>query len=52
MAYQERLQAVEQRLGVGAKEKLAKVMRGERFEGKKAFLTKIEPFFTDFNSNW
>ncbi|SCA88888.1 Competence-specific sigma factor ComX [Streptococcus macedonicus] len=52
VAYKERLQAVEQRLGAGAKEKLAKVMRGERFEGKKAFLTKIEPFFTDFNSNW
>lgn len=52
VAYQERLQAVEQQLGKEVKEKLDKVIRGERFEGKKAFLTKIEPFFTDFNSNW
>ncbi|WP_368396129.1 sigma-70 family RNA polymerase sigma factor [Streptococcus gallolyticus] len=52
VAYQERLQAVEQQLGKEVKEKLDKVIRGERFEGKKAFLTQIEPFFTDFNSNW
>ncbi|RCW17509.1 competence protein ComX, partial [Streptococcus gallolyticus] len=38
--------------GVGAREKLAKVMRGERFEGKKAFLTQIEPFFKDFKNNF
>ncbi|MBE6165176.1 MAG: sigma-70 family RNA polymerase sigma factor, partial [Streptococcus gallolyticus] len=25
-----------------------KVMRGERFEGKKAFLNQIEPFFNEF----
>ncbi|SEF23931.1 competence protein ComX, partial [Streptococcus gallolyticus] len=52
VAYQERLQAVEQQLGKEVKEKLDKVIRGERFEGKKAFLTQIEPFFADFNSNW
>ena len=52
VAYQERLQAVEQRLGAGAKEKLEKVMRGERFEGKKAFLTQIEPFFNEFKNNF
>lgn len=52
VAYQERLQAVEQQLGKEVKEKLDKVIRGERFEGKKTFLTQIEPFFTDFNSNW
>ncbi|MCY7170951.1 sigma-70 family RNA polymerase sigma factor, partial [Streptococcus gallolyticus subsp. gallolyticus] len=28
--------------------KLDKVIRGERFEGKKAFLTQIEPFFNEF----
>ncbi|CDO18176.1 Competence protein ComX [Streptococcus gallolyticus] len=48
VAYQERLQAVEQQLGKEVKEKLDKVIRGERFEGKKAFLTKIEPFFNEF----
>lgn len=52
VAYQERLQAVEQQLGKEVKEKLDKVIRGERFEGKKAFLTQIEPFFNEFNSNW
>ncbi|MGJ7449171.1 sigma-70 family RNA polymerase sigma factor, partial [Streptococcus equinus] len=25
-----------------------KVVRGERFEGKKAFLRQIEPYFSDF----
>lgn len=48
VAYQERLQAVEQQLGKEVKEKLDKVIRGERFEGKKAFLTQIEPFFNEF----
>ncbi|PLA53238.1 competence protein ComX, partial [Streptococcus macedonicus] len=43
--------AVEQRLGIEAREKLAKVMRGERFEGKKAFLAQIEPFFNEFREN-
>ncbi|MFZ2461272.1 MAG: sigma-70 family RNA polymerase sigma factor, partial [Streptococcus infantarius] len=28
--------------------KLEKVIRGERFEGKKAFLKSIEPYFSDF----
>ena len=29
-----------------------KVMRGERFEGKKAFLAQIEPFFNEFKNNF
>ncbi|MBE6165473.1 MAG: sigma-70 family RNA polymerase sigma factor, partial [Streptococcus gallolyticus] len=29
-----------------------KVMRGERFEGKKAFLNQIEPFFNEFKNNF
>jgi competence protein ComX len=28
------------------------VMRGERFEGKKAFLAQIEPFFNEFKNNF
>ena len=49
VAYRERLKAVETQLGADAKEKLAKVIRGERFEGKRAFLRTLHPFFQDFN---
>ena len=51
VAYQDSIKEVEKVLGESAKEKLARVMRGERFEGKRAFLREIEPFFTDFRED-
>lgn len=48
VAYQDSVKRVEKVLGETGKEKLAKVIRGERFEGKRAFLREIEPFFMEF----
>lgn len=49
LAYQDRMKAVGEALGDDAKEKLNKVIRGERFDGKRSFLREIKPFFTDFS---
>ncbi len=48
LGYQEAMNRVIENLGPEAKEKLGKVMRGERFEGKKSFLGDIKPYFSDF----
>ena len=50
VAYQDSLARLRASLGEEAKEKLAKVIRGERFEGKKAFLKEIAPYFEDFRA--
>ena len=50
LAYQEAVKQVEN-LGEEMKEKLAKVMRGERFAGKKAFLRQVETYFAEFKDD-
>ena len=48
IAYQDSLTALRQTFGAEGVSKLDRVMRGERFKGKSAFLRSIEPFFLDF----
>ncbi len=48
IAYRDSLSQLKATLSLEEQEKLAKVVRGERFEGKKAFLRQIEPYFSDF----
>ena len=48
LAYQDSLARLRRTLGGEDRLKLEKVIRGERFEGKKDFLKSIEPYFSDF----
>ena len=48
VAYCDIITEVERHFGREVKEQLEKVMRGERFKGKKAFLKTLEPYFKDF----
>lgn len=48
IAYQDSLTALRQTFGAEGVSKLDRMMRGERFKGKSAFLRSIEPFFLDF----
>ena len=48
VAYCDVLKRVEKGLTSGEMEMLERVMRGECFKGRKAFLRKIEPLFKDF----
>lgn len=49
IAYQTILSQLENSLVCDEKEMLKKVISGERFKGKKKFIAKIRPYFTDFN---
>ncbi|MDY5636948.1 MAG: competence protein ComX [Streptococcus orisratti] len=51
VAYCDVLKRVEKRLTSGEMEMLERVMRGECFKGRKAFLRKIEPLFKDFKGD-
>lgn len=49
IAYQTILENLEKILSGSEQEMLKKVIRGERFKGKKKFVEKLKPYFIDFN---
>lgn len=49
IAYQTILENLENSLSGLEQEMLKKVIRGERFKGKKKFVEKLKPYFIDFN---